>query len=86
MPVMDEFREEREAIKNSSMKKKWGYFLDYYKWYVIGGAAIILFLVFLIRDFPDFQVVEWHDTRADCLPQILPLIPSLVAFSCRFSF
>lgn len=50
MPVMDEFREEREALKNSSFKKKWEYFLDYYKWYVIGGALIIFFLVWLIRD------------------------------------
>lgn len=50
MPVMDEFREEREAIKNASFKEKWDYFWEYYKWYVIGGAAIIILLSIFIRD------------------------------------
>lgn len=50
MPVMDEFREEREAIKNADFKTKWDYFWEYYKWYVIGGAAIIILLVVFIRD------------------------------------
>lgn len=50
MPVMDEFQEERESIKNAGVKAKWQYFLDYYKWYVIGGVAIFLFLFFMIRD------------------------------------
>lgn len=50
MPVMDEFREEREAIKNASPKEKWDYFWEYYKWYVIGGAIIIFLLVIFIRD------------------------------------
>ena len=57
MPVMDEFREERETIKNSSFKKKFQYFLDYYKWYVIGGAAIILFAALLIRDMSNSK--DW---------------------------
>lgn len=50
MPVMDEFREEREAIKNATPKEKWDYFWEYYKWYVIGGAAIIFLLIIFIRD------------------------------------
>lgn len=50
MPVMDEFREEREAIKNASPKEKWNYFWEYYKWYVIGGAIIIFLAVIFIRD------------------------------------
>ncbi len=44
MAVMDEFREEREALKNADLKTKWRYFLDYYKWYVIGGVAVIFFI------------------------------------------
>ena len=36
MPVMDEFREEREAIKNAGWDYKLKYFWDYYKWFVIG--------------------------------------------------
>lgn len=50
MAVMDEFREEREAIKNAGFKEKWEYFWEYYKWYVIGGAAIIILLTIFIRD------------------------------------
>lgn len=50
MPVMDEFREEREALKNAGLKEKWQYFLDYYKWYVIGGVIAIIFFGTLIRD------------------------------------
>lgn len=35
MPVMDEFREEREALKHGTLKQKLTYFADYYKWHVI---------------------------------------------------
>ncbi len=50
MPVMDEFREEREALKNGTLKQKWQYFLDYYKWYVIGGIFILIVAIIFIRD------------------------------------
>lgn len=50
MPVMDEFREEREAMKNATLKEKWQYFLDYYKWYVIGGVIAVVFFGTLIHD------------------------------------
>lgn len=43
MPVMDEFKEEREAMRQKSFKKKWEYFWYYYKWYVIGGVVLIFF-------------------------------------------
>ena len=48
MPVMDEFREEREAMKQKSFKEKLLYFWDYYKWHVIGGAALIALATSLI--------------------------------------
>ena len=38
------------SIKNSSFKKKIQYFIDYYKWYVIGGVAAIAFFGLLIHD------------------------------------
>lgn len=41
MPVMDEFREERRAIKNGTLKQKFAYFLDYYKWPVIIGIIVV---------------------------------------------
>lgn len=48
MPVMDEFREEREAMKQKSFKEKIQYFCDYYKWHVIGAAALIAFVISMI--------------------------------------
>ena len=48
MPVMDEFREEREAIKQKSRKEQWDYFWGYYKWYVIGGAALLAVIIYII--------------------------------------
>ncbi len=50
MPVMDEFREERESIKDGTIKQKFQYFLDYYIWYVIGGTVLVIFLSWLIHD------------------------------------
>ena len=41
MAVMDEFREEREALKNAGLKKRISYFLYYYKWHVIIGILVI---------------------------------------------
>ncbi|MBO5282392.1 MAG: hypothetical protein J6B43_04595 [Lachnospiraceae bacterium] len=49
MPVMDEFREEREAMKQKSFKEKFQYFVDYYKWHVIGGVLAVAFAVSLIH-------------------------------------
>lgn len=49
MPVMDEFREEREAMKEKSFKEKFQYFVDYYKWHVIGGVLLVAFAVSLIH-------------------------------------
>lgn len=50
MAVMDEFREEREALKNGTPKQKLQYFWDYYKWYVIIGAIVIIMAGSFIRD------------------------------------
>lgn len=48
MPLMDEFREERESIKQKSFKEKFQYFLDYYKWYAIGGVVLTVCVISLI--------------------------------------
>lgn len=48
MPVMDEFKEEREALKHGTPKQKFAYFLDYYKWHVIIAVAVIGFAASLI--------------------------------------
>ena len=57
MPVMDEFKEEREALKHGTPKQKLAYFCDYYKWYVIGGAAAVAFIVSMI-----YQMVTRKET------------------------
>ena len=44
MAVMDEFKEEREAIKNGTPKEKWNYFWYYYKWRVLAVVGVILFI------------------------------------------
>lgn len=49
MPVMDEFREEREALKQKSFKERFQYFLDYYKWHVVGGVVLIVCVISLIH-------------------------------------
>jgi hypothetical protein len=51
MPLMDEFKEERELVKTRTFKEKMSYFWDYYKWHVIGGAVIIFIAVSLIHTF-----------------------------------
>ena len=42
MAAMDEFKKEREAVKNGTLKQKLSYFWDYYKWYVIIPLIIII--------------------------------------------
>ncbi len=45
MPLMDEFKKEREDMKNQPFKKRLEYFWDYYKWWVIGGAFVLIALI-----------------------------------------
>ncbi len=47
MAVMDEFKEEREAIKNATFKKRAEYFWDYYKIHTI----VIVFSLFFLCAF-----------------------------------
>ena len=42
MAVMDEFKSERESVKNEPFKKKVAYFWTYYKWFVIIPLIIII--------------------------------------------
>ncbi len=44
MAVMDEFKDERAALKNAGFKKKFQYFLDYYKWHVIISVFLVIFV------------------------------------------
>jgi len=50
MPVMDEFKEEREALKHGTLKQKIAYFIDYYKWHtIIAIAAVAAVASFIIQ-------------------------------------
>lgn len=51
MPVMDEFREERQALKNKSLKEKLSYFFDYYKWHTVAAIALTAMAISLIVNF-----------------------------------
>ena len=50
MPVMDEFKEEREALKAQPFKKKLEYFWNYYKWHTIGTIVGVILLFTLVGD------------------------------------
>lgn len=49
MALMDEFKKERDSIKNAPLKKKLQYFWDYYKWYAFGVLFIIIAISLFIR-------------------------------------
>ena len=51
MAVMDEFKEEREALRNGTPKEKLSYFWYYYKWHTLIGAFVILIAIVLIAQF-----------------------------------
>ena len=48
MPVMDEFKEEREALKNGTFQQKLSYFMDYYKWHVIVSVLALSLVISLV--------------------------------------
>lgn len=48
MPVMDEFKEEREAVKNGTFQQKLSYFMDYYKWHVIVSVIALILVISLV--------------------------------------
>ena len=49
MPVMDEFREERETLKNASFKKKWEWFWEYHKLHVAIGGFLAFFVISMVH-------------------------------------
>ena len=57
MALMDEFREERDKIKNAPLKTKIGYIVDYYKWPIIGVVAAVI----IITSFIYNQVTKKED-------------------------
>ncbi|MCM1191556.1 MAG: hypothetical protein NC123_09185 [Butyrivibrio sp.] len=62
MPVMDEFKEERAAMKNGTPRQKLAYFFDYYKWHVVLGVVAVIFAVSLIC-----QIITNKETAFDAM-------------------
>lgn len=50
MAVMDEFKEEREALRKKPLKERLHYFWDYYKWHTILALLAVIILTSFIRD------------------------------------
>lgn len=48
MPLMDEFKKERESIRNGSVTQRISYFWDYHKWHVFLALIILIFIANLI--------------------------------------
>ena len=57
MPVMDEFKEERQALKNGTLKQKLAYFWDYYKLHLIIVIIVVASAVSIVH-----QAVTKRDT------------------------
>lgn len=51
MAVMDEYKEEREAIKNAPIGKKIEYFLDYYKVHTCVVLIVLFVVISLVNTF-----------------------------------
>lgn len=50
MPVMDEFRKEREELMQKGFKEKLSYFLYYYKWHTLAAIAVIAIIVSIVTN------------------------------------
>lgn len=70
MPLMDEFREERESMKKKSFRERLSYFWDYHKWHAIGTvvavvlAGTFIFQIFFGKD-TGFYAVLLNTTNLD---------------------
>lgn len=51
MAAMDEFRDLREKIKDQPLKKKVSYIWYYYKWFIMGGFALIAVIIGTIHGY-----------------------------------
>lgn len=50
MPVMDEFKKERDELKQKGLKEKLSYYIYYYKWHTLAVIAIIAIVISIISN------------------------------------
>lgn len=80
MPVMDEFKEQREALKNGTPKEKLSYFVYYYKWHVIAGVLAVAAVVSIA-----YEILTQKDTAFyACLLNSVEL-PSAEEYNAKFT-
>lgn len=75
MPVMDEFKEERAALKNGTPKQKLTYFWDYYKWYVIGGVIALVCVISLTSQILSHKDAAFYAMLISAVPRSYPEEP-----------
>lgn len=66
MAVMDEFREERETIKQASFGKKIQYVFEYYKWHIVLGVAVLAAIIAIIVYFVTKKTPVLNVTFVNC--------------------
>jgi hypothetical protein len=68
MAVMDEFKEEREALKHGTLKQKISYYWMYFKWYVLLGAAILAIAISMIYGYVTRKPDALSAAFINCMP------------------
>ena len=68
MPVMDEFREEREAIKQGTPRQKYQYFKDYYRTPLIIALLAALFIGILLYQLVSRKDSALYAVMLNCSP------------------
>lgn len=66
MPVMDEFREEREAIKNGTREQKYQYFKDYYRTPLIIAIIAIVIVGAFIYQYVSHKETAFYALMLNC--------------------
>ncbi len=66
MPVMDEFKRERESLKDKPFKEKWSYFWYYYKVHVIVVLCILVLVITTVRDVLTTKDIAFYVAFLNC--------------------
>ena len=66
MPVMDEFKKEREMLKGKSFKEKLDYFWYYYKLQVFAVIFVLILVVTTIRDIVTQKDIAFYIAFLNC--------------------
>ena len=65
MPVMDEFKEQRAAMKEKPLKDRLEHFWYYHKWYLIAGVVGVVFIILLLCSILNHKETAFRATITD---------------------